>query len=172
MALEILTPSVGRLGEAELVQHRAALRLRRRLVERPLEVIDGGVGSAARGGVAGRGSQHRHARRIARGRESQHVATHALALRLARLHQGGRPPMKALTLERRDLPVYGASHDRMNEVELDIAVGDQHPCGDERLGSTIDSLVIELRSVRRRRPAASAAPEPPRCEPQPSRRLT
>ena len=65
--------------------------------------------------------------------------------------------MKALTLERRDLPVYGASHDWMNEVELDIAVGDQHLRGDERLGSTIDSLVIELRQCgdvaqRRRRP--------------------
>ena len=142
--LEVLPPSVGRLGEAELVQDGAALILRRRLVKRALEITDGGLRSAACSGVAGGRSQQRHARRIAVRCESQHVPTYALVFRLARLHQCGSPPVEALTLERRDLPVYGAPHHRMNEVELDIAVGDQHPRGDERLGSAADRFLIEF----------------------------
>jgi hypothetical protein len=123
VALEVVAPAIGGLGQAQLVQHDAELFLSRRLVDRAAQVADRRVGGPASRGVARRIAQHRHAVGIARARQPQQMPGHALALGVARGHHRGGARVQALALEGRDLPVDRAAHHRVDEVEIQVAAG-------------------------------------------------
>ncbi len=120
------------------MEHPSALILCGRFVERPPQIIDGGVGGAARGSFAGRRSQHAYPHRIALGRKAQYMSGDALALRSARLHQGSSSRMEPLPLVRRDLAVHRAADHRVDEVEIDVTFGSEHVDRDESLCGDAD----------------------------------
>ncbi len=144
MRFELVAASVGRLGEAEFVQDATALTLLGRLVERPLEIGDGGVGGAPGAGLVGRRPQDAHPRWIACRREAEDVPRDALALRPSVLHQRGRPRVQALPFQLRNLAVHRRADHGMDEVELDVAVSGEHVDRDERIGGGADRARRQL----------------------------
>ena len=130
MRVEIVTPAVGRLLEAELVEHAGPLMARRRLIHRPPEIRDRCVRGPARVGVPGGPAENRQALGIARSRQGEQVAGHPLALGAAVGHEGGGAHMEVLALQRRDLAIDRAPDHRVHEVQL--ALGGQHVDRDER----------------------------------------
>ncbi len=85
---EFVGASVGRLGEPELVKHAPALIVHGRLVERPPQIVDGGVGGTARAGLASRRSQPAHPLGIARRGKPDHVPADGLGKPLGKSNTG------------------------------------------------------------------------------------
>ena len=92
-----------------------------------------GAGSAAHRRVPRGGPQHGDPPLVAGGRKAQEMPCHLLALCAARRQQPGCRGVQRLTLQRRDLLVDGAPHQRMHEVER--AAGSQDVDSHERVGA-------------------------------------
>ena len=126
------------LCSPELREHAGAGRLRRRLAQRAVEVVDGRVRRALPKRTLGCRPQHRHYD-VVRGRQClKQVRAHLLLRRAAVGQQPRGSPMDLLPLGERQPPVDRGPHERMREAER-VACS-QHVrtpqllCGGERVG--------------------------------------
>ncbi len=131
MPLERIALAVRRLGYAELVQDGTAILPVGRLLERAAKVVSGRLGGTADRCVTSGGSQHGNPCLVSGGRKAQQVPGDLLALGAAGCEQLRGCGVQRLALERRDLLVHGAAHERVHEVER--AVGRQHVDAHQRV---------------------------------------
>jgi hypothetical protein len=136
-----------RLGRAELEQHVAAFRVRRRLLERAAEVGDGALRGTARAGAAGCVAQRGDGLWIGGRRAAQKVRGDPLRFGscLGEEPRGAR--VCVLPLGRRELLVDGRPDQRVHELERRLGAEDVDPR--EGRGRVGDRPLVEAREQRR-----------------------